>query len=70
MCEIAEEHGIPVLFSVHDVALARTYSQRIIGLQSGRKIFDEKTGALDQRSVERIYSFGVDDAPAPAPAQQ
>ena len=33
MCEIAEEHGIPVLFSVHDVALARTYSQRIIGLQ-------------------------------------
>ena len=34
MCEIAEEHGIPVLFSVHDVALARTYSQRVIGLQS------------------------------------
>ena len=51
MCEIAEERGIPVLFSVHDVALARTYSQRIVGLQHGRKIFDEKTGALDRRSV-------------------
>ena len=64
MCEIAEEHGIPVLFSVHDVALARTYSQRIVGLQHGRKIFDEKTGALDQRSLERIYGLGADDAHA------
>ena len=66
MCEIAEEHGIPVLFSVHDVALARTYSQRIIGLQSGRKIFDEKTSALDHRSVERIYSLGAGDPRASA----
>ena len=64
MCEIAQEHGIPVLFSVHDVALARTYSQRIIGLQSGRKIFDERIGALDQRSVERIYSLGADETHA------
>ena len=64
MCEIAEEQDIPVLFSVHDVALARTYSQRIIGLQSGSKIFDEKTSALDHRSVERIYSLGAGDAHA------
>jgi len=62
--EIAEEQDIPVLFSVHDVALARTYSQRIIGLRDGKKIFDEKTSALDHRSVERIYRFGADDAGA------
>ena len=68
MCEIAEEHDIPMLFSVHDVALARTYSQRIIGLQHGKKSFDEKTCALDDRSVERIYSFETDDAGA-SPAQ-
>ena len=64
MCEVAEEQDIPVLFSVHDVALARTYSQRIIGLQHGRKIFDEKTVALDKQSVERIYSLGAADARA------
>ena len=64
ICEIAEEHHIPVLFSVHDVALARTYSQRIVGLQHGEKIFDEQTSALDDRSVERIYSFETDGAGA------
>ena len=64
ICEIAEEHHIPVLFSVHDVALARTYSQRIVGLQHGEKIFDEHTSALDDRSVERIYSFETDGAGA------
>ena len=66
ICEIAEEHDIPVLFSVHDVALARTYSQRIIGLRHGEKIFDEQTSALDDRSVERIYSFETDGAGASA----
>ena len=66
ICDIAEEHHIPVLFSVHDVALARTYSQRIVGLRHGEKIFDEKTSALDDRSVERIYSFETDSAGASA----
>ncbi len=69
MCEIAEERGIPVLFSVHDVALARTYSQRIVGLRRGRKVFDEKTSALDRQSVERIYSRETEDAGAD-PAKQ
>lgn len=55
MREIAKERHIPVLFSVHDVALARTYSDRIIGLQGGKKVFDEKTSALDDQSVELIY---------------
>jgi phosphonate transport system ATP-binding protein len=57
MCEIAEERQIPVLFSVHDIGVARTYSQRIIGLQQGEKIFDEKTSSLDAKSIEHIYGF-------------
>ena len=57
MCEISEENQIPILFSVHDIAVARNYSQRIIGLQQGEKIFDEKTSALDANSIEHIYGF-------------
>ena len=57
ICEIAEERHIPVLFSVHDVALARTFSDRIVGLQGGRKVFDESTSALDDKSVELIYGL-------------
>jgi len=62
ICEIAEERRIPVLFSVHDVALAREYSDRIVGLKQGEKIFDEHTGALDDASVERIYGVRANGA--------
>lgn len=58
ICETAEERHIPVLFCVHDVALARKYSHRVIGLSHGEKIFDKETSALDERSVEHIYGFG------------
>lgn len=57
MCEIAEERHIPIVFSVHDVALARTYSDRIIGLQQGQKIFDAATTAVDEASIETIYGM-------------
>lgn len=58
ICEVADERQIPVLFSVHDVALARTYSQRIVGLSNGEKIFDKETSALDESSLEHIYGLG------------
>jgi phosphonate transport system ATP-binding protein len=57
VCEVAEERHIPVLFSVHDLGIARTYSQRIIGLQQGEKVFDEQTSALDAHSIEHIYGI-------------
>ena len=62
ICEVADERHIPVLFCVHDVALARTYSQRIIGLSHGEKIFDKETSALDESSVNHIYGFGDGEA--------
>ena len=59
---------MPVLFSVHEVALARTYSQRIIGLGHGEKIFDKETRDLDESSVQHIYGFAGDE-PAVAARQ-
>lgn len=64
ICEVADERHISVLFSVHDVNLAKTYSQRIIGLSDGRKIFDEKSNALDDSSVEHIYGLGTVTPPS------
>jgi phosphonate transport system ATP-binding protein len=58
ICETADERHIPVLFSVHEVALARTYSQRVIGLGHGEKIFDKATSDLDESSIDHIYGFG------------
>lgn len=66
MREMARERHIPVLFSVHDVALARKFSDRVIGLQSGKKVFDKKTSALDDKSVKLIYGLPSDHAKADA----
>lgn len=55
--EVAQERGVSVLFSVHDIGLARNYSDRIVGLLDGKKVFDEKTDALDKKSVNLIYEM-------------
>ena len=55
MQSVARERHIPVLLSVHDVVLAKHYSDRIVGLQAGRKIFDEETHTLEPESLDRIY---------------
>ena len=60
ICEVAEERHIPILFSVHDVSLARNYSDRIVGLQGGRKVFDQKTNSLDKKSEDQIYQMAGD----------
>lgn len=55
MQSVAKEAKVPMLVSVHDVILARNYSDRIVGLQNGEKIFDEPTAAVETESLDRIY---------------
>lgn len=55
MQSVTKERGISMLVSVHDVSLAQRYSDRIVGLQAGEKIFDEPIGSVDVESLERIY---------------
>lgn len=68
ICEIADERNIPVLFSVHDVEQARSYSHRVIGLLNGEKIFDERTGTLDRKSLNLIYEMQSEPEQEPEPA--
>ena len=46
-----------MLISVHDVQLAKKYSDRIVGLQNGLKIFDDRTATVDSESLDRIYDM-------------
>ena len=55
MQEVTREAHVPMLISVHDVVLAKNYSDRIVGLQGGEKIFDERTASVDTESLDRIY---------------
>jgi phosphonate transport system ATP-binding protein len=57
MSTISKEDGIPMLVSVHDVQLAKKYSDRIVGLQNGLKIFDDKTATVDSGTLGKIYDM-------------
>ena len=50
--EISESTNIPVLISMHDVALATQFVERVIALKDGVKIFDGKATGID---LEQIY---------------
>ena len=56
---LALERGCPVLVNIHDVALARGFSDRVIGLKAGRLAFDGPVHALTPDVLTEIY--GAED---------
>jgi len=57
--EISEETGIPVLCNIHNVGLALQFSNKIIGLQDGIKMFEGLTKDVDKTTLEEIYSMEI-----------
>ena len=55
MARLAQEAHIPMLVSVHDLGLAQTYANRIVGLQGGVKVLDAKTSDVDAAILENVY---------------
>lgn len=53
--ELAVERHTPALVNIHDVGLAQTFADRIIGLREGRVVFDDRPGALDEGTLTAIY---------------
>ena len=54
--EIAERRGIPVIINIHNVALAKRYAQRIIGMSRGAVVFDGPPADLKESHLMDIYS--------------
>ena len=52
---LAREHGCAVLCSLHQVDLARMFTQRAIALRAGRVVWDGPIGDLESFTVESIY---------------
>lgn len=57
--EICRENGLPAIINIHDVVLAQQFTDRIIGLQAGRVVFDGPPSALTEEALTRIY--GAED---------
>lgn len=65
----ADELGVACLVNLHQVDYAIEYSDRIIALKKGRKVFDGTPDELDAKAIAEIYgtpyvhesAHGVDD---------
>ncbi|MFP8955456.1 phosphonate ABC transporter ATP-binding protein [Natrialbaceae archaeon A-CW3] len=55
LVEAAEEESIPVLINIHDVKLAETYADRVVGITDGSVVFDGPPSDLDEQFLDEIY---------------
>ncbi|MDF2096270.1 phosphonate ABC transporter ATP-binding protein [Aquibaculum arenosum] len=53
---LSREFSLPVLINIHNVAEAKTYADRIVGMRYGRIIFDAEPDALDAAAMDEIYA--------------
>ena len=54
--KINQEFGTTILCNLHQVDLAKKYSDRIVGLIDGKIIFDEKSSNINEAYLKKIYT--------------
>ncbi|MBW4473637.1 MAG: phosphonate ABC transporter ATP-binding protein [Stenomitos rutilans HA7619-LM2] len=52
---LGEQTGQTLIVSLHDVAMARHYCQRLIGLRQGQIVFDAPTEAVTSEMFDALY---------------
>jgi phosphonate transport system ATP-binding protein len=71
LLRINKHFGITVICNLHSLDLARSYCDRLIGMASGRVVFDGAPSMLTERIARELYDLeaaevlGGDGAPAP-----
>lgn len=55
LVELAHERGTPALVNIHDVGLAQSFSDRIIGLRDGEIVFDGTSNEITADVLTEIY---------------
>ena len=55
LVELAHERGTPALVNIHDVGLAQSFSDRIIGLRDGEIVFDGTSDKISADVLTEIY---------------
>jgi phosphonate transport system ATP-binding protein len=55
LVELAHDRGTPALVNIHDVALAQSFSDRIIGLRQGMIVFDGTADDVTEAVLTEIY---------------
>lgn len=52
---LCDQEGVTIICNLHQVELAKTYSDRILGLKAGQLVLDQPTPQLDQTTLNDIY---------------
>lgn len=63
LIDVAREHGLTLIASLHDIVLARELLPRLIGLRGGRLRFDLPTDEVGDERIEELYGIAADSAP-------
>ncbi|QIH77605.1 phosphonate ABC transporter ATP-binding protein [Macrococcoides canis] len=58
---ITEEMGITCIVNLHQVDVAKKYSDRIIGLNAGEIVYDGQPQGLDNQVIQQIYGTETND---------
>ena len=54
--KVNETYGVTVIANLHHLEYAKEYCNRIIGVNDGTVVFDDKSEKLTEELVEKIYA--------------
>ena len=55
LAKVSRERATPIIVNIHNVELAKRFSQRIIGMSRGEVVFDGPPDALEEHHLKDIY---------------
>jgi phosphonate transport system ATP-binding protein len=61
LLRINKHFGITVICNLHSLDLARSYCDRLIGMASGRIVFDGVPAELTDRVARELYDLEADE---------
>ena len=68
LTDIAAERGVPVLINIHEVDLAVTHADRIVGLHDGELVFEGTPAELNEAGLDTVYRGADPDRLTDQPA--
>jgi phosphonate transport system ATP-binding protein len=68
LSRIAREDGVLTLINIHQVELARTFADRIVGIAQGIVVYDGPPDQLNDHILDRIYRFDRPPLPPRKPS--
>jgi phosphonate transport system ATP-binding protein len=68
LLRINKHFGITVICNLHSLDLARTYCDRLIGMASGRIVFDGAPATLTEHIARELYDLEANEVMGTAPA--